>query len=349
MVNRLDGKPKAFKKRVCEECKNPYQPTCATQKYCGSKTKRTGCSWIMVSKRDKIRAKLPHRKKANNELQKKWKKKQRAENTEYAQNQRRLKAIANKTPRGRELARASSKRNIEKKLAANRKRAFAKKNIIGSHTLAEWKNLKKSCGYRCVYCGVTESELALKFSKQFSKLTRDHIIPLSMGGSDYIVNIQPLCISCNAQKRDKFSLEKVIVVSGFFDPIHSGHLQYLEDAAKRGKVLVLLNSDNASINKKGYSFMKWRERARILKALRYVDMVLPVDDEDGTVIKGLQFIKGLNIPFAFAKGGDRGPDNTPEAEWCGHLGIEMIYGCGGEKTQSSSELVRGASEILAHR
>ena len=69
-----------------------------------------------------------------------------------------------------------------------------KRCAIGSHTFGEWQLLKKQHGYRCPYCGKKEPEI---------KLTQDHIIPLSKGGSDFIENIQPLCRSCNCKKYNK--------------------------------------------------------------------------------------------------------------------------------------------------
>lgn len=130
--------------------------------------------------------------------------------------------------------------------------------------------------------------------------------------------------------------DKLVCVSGGMDPVHLGHLQYMQEAAKYGKVIVLLNSDAWLKRKKGYVFMKFEERKAILEGFKCVHAVVAVDDHDGTVCKGLIDVR----PDYFAKGGDRGPDNTPEQEACGHLSIEMLWGVGGEnKVNSSSRMV----------
>ncbi len=180
-------------------------PRVATQEYCGSKTMKEGCSWLIVSVRDKDRSKLPHRKKQNLELQKKWKIKQRAENTEYAKRQRVCKALYSKTENGRKKSKEANKRNIQTKIICNRRRALKKQGVTGKHTRNEWEQLKKKHNNKCLICGISENDISIKWAgTQFTKLTKDHIKPLSKGGTDNIDNIQPLCVSCNAKKRDKF-------------------------------------------------------------------------------------------------------------------------------------------------
>lgn len=128
---------------------------------------------------------------------------------------------------------------------------------------------------------------------------------------------------------------KIVAVSGYFDPMHGGHVSYIMDAAKYGDVIVILNSDEAAKRKKGYCFMPWDQRAAVVGAIKGVIDVVAVDDTDGTVCEALKRIK----PYAFCKGGDRHLENTPEVALCNAMGIGLIFNCGGEKVASSSELV----------
>ena len=105
---------------------------------------------------------------------------------------------------------------------------------------------------------------------------------------------------------------KIAVVSGGFDPLHSGHINLLESAASYGdKLVVLLNSDEWLTRKKGRPFMPFEERATILERMEMVDYVYGVDDSDDSVNKGLQTIKDAfegsgYTEFVFCNGGDRG-------------------------------------------
>lgn len=129
---------------------------------------------------------------------------------------------------------------------------------------------------------------------------------------------------------------KLICVSGGIDPIHVGHVKMIRDASKLGRVIVILNSDEWLMRKKGYVFMPWLERKEIIESINGVYEVVAVDDSDGTVCAALREIR----PDYFGNGGDRTDQNTPEKQLCEDLGIEMVWGLGGGKIQSSSDLVK---------
>jgi len=128
---------------------------------------------------------------------------------------------------------------------------------------------------------------------------------------------------------------ETVAVSGGMDPVHKGHVRMIQEAAQFGDVIVILNSDEWLMRKKGFVFMSWEERAEILSAIKGVTKVVPVDDSDGSVCEALRREK----PTYFANGGDRTNKNTPEMEVCIDLGISMLWGVGGGKIQSSSDLV----------
>tara|TARA_R100000030_G_scaffold98422_2_gene88341 strand:- start:503 stop:955 length:453 start_codon:yes stop_codon:yes gene_type:complete len=129
---------------------------------------------------------------------------------------------------------------------------------------------------------------------------------------------------------------KTVMVSGGFDPVHIGHIRMILDAAQYGDVIVVANSDEWLFRKKGFVFMEFEQRAEILAAIKGVVKVSGVDDSDATVCEA---IRRLN-PDIFANGGDRRKHNTPEQAVCEELGVEMLWGIGGEdKANSSSDLV----------
>ena len=112
--------------------------------------------------------------------------------------------------------------------------------------------------------------------------------------------------------------KKVTVVSGGFDPIHSGHIAYLEDAKQHGDILiVLLNSDKWLENKKGKFFLPFEERKIILENLKLVDAVFNFEDDvKGSCINGLTKVKNKypDDEIIFCNGGDRTKENIPEME-----------------------------------
>ena len=128
----------------------------------------------------------------------------------------------------------------------------------------------------------------------------------------------------------------IVATSGYFDPIHVGHLECLEKAKALGdKLIVIINNDTQAILKKGKPFMPQEERAKIVAALKSVDETFMSIDEDPTVCKSLAAIK----PNIFAKGGDRFSNEIPEAKICNEKNIQIIDGIG-EKIQSSSRLIK---------
>jgi cytidyltransferase-like protein len=131
-----------------------------------------------------------------------------------------------------------------------------------------------------------------------------------------------------------------IVASGYFDPIHIGHIEYLKKAKELGgKLIVIVNNDKQALLKKGFSFMNEKERMEVVKNIKYVDDVFLSIDDDKTVCKSLEKLK----PDIFAKGGDRNSSNIPESQICDKYNIKIIDGLG-EKIQSSSDLINGVKK-----
>lgn len=129
-----------------------------------------------------------------------------------------------------------------------------------------------------------------------------------------------------------------VCVSGGFDPVHIGHLRMIREASKFGHVIAIVNSDEWLMRKKGYIFMPFEERCEIIQGFTATGTTTFVDDSDDTVCEALLRIK----PDYFANGGDRKINNTPEMDVCEKLDIEMLWGVGGGKIQSSSTLVTDA-------
>ena len=141
---------------------------------------------------------------------------------------------------------------------------------------------------------------------------------------------------------DEKDKKPTVMVSGGFDPVHAGHIRMIRDAAQHGNVIVITNSDDWLFRKKGFVFMEFSQRVEILNAIKGVILVDSVDDSDGTVCEAIRRLK----PDFFANGGDRGRSNTPEQSVCEELGVELLWGIGGnQKLSSSSELVKKARDF----
>ena len=136
-------------------------------------------------------------------------------------------------------------------------------------------------------------------------------------------------------------MDEIVIVSGGFDPIHSGHIKLIREASEHGNVIVLLNSDKWLQNKKGVEFLSFEERLIIMKELKNVIDVLGFDDSDKTCIDGLRKVKEKypSYKIKFANGGDRNNETTPESLFCKENNIELLWGIGGENKSNSSSWI----------
>ena len=133
---------------------------------------------------------------------------------------------------------------------------------------------------------------------------------------------------------------KKIAISGYFDPIHVGHIEYINNAKKLGDwLVVIVNNNNQCALKKGKYFMDEKDRVLIVKNIKAVDEVFLSIDEDKTVFKSLKKVN----PDVFANGGDRKNYEIPESKVCKENNIQIIDGLG-DKIRSSSDLT-GLKEI----
>ena len=142
--------------------------------------------------------------------------------------------------------------------------------------------------------------------------------------------------------------DKVSLVTGGFDPIHSGHISYFARAKDFSDFLVVgINTEEWLTNKTGQYFQSWVERADIIRHLRMVDAVITVPDDDkgsacGAIAKCLEIADTV----VFCNGGDRGKTNTPETDKYGdNPRVQFEFGIGGEdKKNSSSWILKGYFE-----
>lgn len=138
-------------------------------------------------------------------------------------------------------------------------------------------------------------------------------------------------------------MEKIALVTGGFDPIHSGHISYLQAARERGERLIVgVNSDAWLTRKKGAPFMPWSERAEIVRNLRCVDEVIDFNDDDGSAKDAILKVRAMypQATIHFCNGGDRLQDNIPEMDVADD-NIYFEFGTGGfNKANSSSWILR---------
>jgi len=129
------------------------------------------------------------------------------------------------------------------------------------------------------------------------------------------------------------------LITGGFDPIHSGHINYIKSAARHCDILVVgLNSDGWLTRKKGRPFMPWSERAAVLQAIQGINYVIDFDDSDGSARNAIQKVKEMfaSHHIRFMNGGDRTVENIPEMT---ESGVEFLFGIGGENKANSSSWI----------
>ncbi|MEO7905126.1 MAG: adenylyltransferase/cytidyltransferase family protein [Candidatus Saccharimonadales bacterium] len=141
---------------------------------------------------------------------------------------------------------------------------------------------------------------------------------------------------------------KTVIVSGFFNPLHGGHLDMIEAAADMGdRLVVIVNNDMQQVMKKGKIILSEQNRLRLIKALRYTDEAMISVDDDPTVIKSLQAVASMypDDELVFANGGDRDTSAAvPETAICEQYGIKMVFNAGVGKPDSSTRI----NQALGH-
>ena len=144
-------------------------------------------------------------------------------------------------------------------------------------------------------------------------------------------------------------IKTIIILSGGFDPVHKGHVRMFKAAqAFPAHVAVGLNSNSWLIKKKGKPFMDWEERREILDAMSCIDEVYPFNDDDDSACDLIRIISekysSEEVKIYFGNGGDRTSSNSPEVDYCNKNNIDFLWGVGGEKIQSSSDLIKSSKE-----
>jgi cytidyltransferase-like protein len=136
-------------------------------------------------------------------------------------------------------------------------------------------------------------------------------------------------------------MKQVVLVTGGFDPLHSGHIAYFEAARRLGDMLIVgVNTDDWLIRKKGKSFMNEFERCRIIESLKVVDKVVCYPDADGSSKNTITGVRAMypDATIIFANGGDRTKENIPEMDLVDNK-LEFVFGVGGEDKKNSSSWI----------
>lgn len=135
--------------------------------------------------------------------------------------------------------------------------------------------------------------------------------------------------------------KKIVVASGYFNPLHKGHIEYLQKSRQLGdQLIVIVNNDKQVMKKKNFILIPARDRIAVVRELSCVDFVIESIDEDRSVCKTLAMLH----PHIFTNGGDQFNSNIPEEKICEQMNIEMVDGLG-EKIESSTSIVNRAKNL----
>ena len=139
-------------------------------------------------------------------------------------------------------------------------------------------------------------------------------------------------------------MEQVVLVTGGFDPLHSGHIEYFKEAKKLGtKLIVGVNSDDWLTRKKGRPFMPFTERVALIEEMKVVDKVIGFDDSDDSACHAIfhtMSTHGSGTKVIFANGGDRTNTTTPEYKtYSSYPHVDFVFGVGGEHKMNSSSWI----------
>ena len=138
-------------------------------------------------------------------------------------------------------------------------------------------------------------------------------------------------------------MKRIVLITGGFDPLHSGHIAYIKAARELGDSLIVgINSDEWLRRKKGQEFMPWEERATIIAALHNVDRVINFDDSDNSAKDAIKKVRAIHptAQIIFANGGDRTKENIPEMDLLEEmLHLDFVFAVGGEDKKNSSSWI----------
>jgi len=154
-------------------------------------------------------------------------------------------------------------------------------------------------------------------------------------------------VSSYLKSNNLYTNKEIYLTSGGFDPLHVGHLRCIQEtvnlaSSNNGIVAIVVNDDGFLLRKKGYAFMPIGERMEIINGIAGVDIVTTWDDGSQTVVGAIEILR----PSFFTKGGDRTDfTNVPEHSTCLKVGCEIIFGVGGGKIQSSSDLITNMKNV----